>query len=366
MFAAYTGSVLAGLPRDTREPGPTFVQDQFAGPPVSETECAFLAGVGMTLPAVFTPMLATPCSPAFDSPDHIFEVKWDGVRTLAFCEPGSTRLFSRTGREVTHQYPEFSSLHEHLRVGDAVFDGEIVALDLQGRPSFELLQKRINLSRPADISRGVERIALDLVLFDQVFGEGEWRGNLPLSTRLEMLETSVTFGGRVLRSEPIPTHGKALFEAASARGLEGIVAKQTMSPYLPGKRTKNWLKIKTVLEADFVIGGWTPGLGGRGGTLGALLAGVWDEAGLLYVGSVGTGLTEKTLVSMRDRLIEIETPQSPFLQKGVSKGARWARPELVCRVEYRELTQGLKLRAPSFKGLRPDKAPEDCRLSDLL
>lgn len=310
-------------------------------------------------------MLATLAKHPFDSPEYLYEVKWDGVRTLAFCERGSTRLFSRTGREVTHQYPEFSRLHTRLRVNNAVVDGEIVALDPGGRPSFERLQGRINLSRPSDISRGVERIQLDLVLFDQVFSEDNWVKDLSLVKRREILASSVHFEERVLLSDAISTHGQALFDAAQERGLEGIVAKKQKSSYLPGKRTGDWLKFKSVMHADCVIGGWTPGLGSRGGSLGAVLVGLYDGAALIYVGSVGTGFTDKTLATVRSRLAEIEIPQSPFSQKIVVKGARWVRPQLVCEVEYREVTSGLKLRAPAFKGLRFDKEAQDCRLSQL-
>lgn len=319
----------------------------------------------MNLPPPFKPMLATLADSAFDSPEHLFEIKWDGVRTLAFCEKDSTRLFSRTGRDVTRQYPEFSQLHTLLKVRDAVLDGEIVALDPEGRPSFGLLQKRINLSRSSDIRRGAENTQLDLVLFDLVFSEGEWRGGLPLSRRKEMLSDSMTFEERVLESDAIPTHGKALYEAVCERGLEGIVAKRALSAYLPGKRSRDWLKIKMVSSADCVIGGWTQGLGGRGNSIGALLVGVYDDERLIYVGSVGTGFSQKTLAMVRSRLEALESPQSPFSEKLPIKRARWVYPELVCEVEFRELTGGLKLRAPSFKGLRPDKAPEDCRLSEL-
>lgn len=311
-------------------------------------------------------MLATLGEGPFDSADHLFEVKWDGVRTLAFCEAGVTRLFSRTGREVTHQYPEFSELHKQLGRSNAVLDGEIVALDSAGRPSFERLQNRINLARPGDISRGVERIQLDLVLFDQLFSDDRWLGDLTIENRVALLESSVLFEERVLKSDSIPEHGKALFDAACERGLEGIVAKKRGSHYFPGKRTRDWIKIKSVSRADCVIGGWTPGLGGRGGSLGALLVGVYGPEGLVYIGSVGTGFTDRTLSEVRGRLEKVEAAQSPFSQPVAVKGARWVRPELVCEVEYRELTSGKKLRAPSFKGLRTDKAPEDCLLADLV
>jgi len=314
---------------------------------------------------MFTPMLASLLAEPFDSYEHWFEVKWDGVRALAFCERGSTRLFSRSGREMTHSYPEFADLHRNVGLDNAVLDGEIVALDENGRPSFELLQQRINLSRPTDINRGVGRVQLDLVMFDLVFVNGEWIGRKPLNERLERLGASIEFEGRILRSEPVPTHGVALFEAARDRALEGVVAKRVSSPYLPGKRTKDWLKIKVVHSVDCVIGGWTTGLGSRGQSLGALLAGVYDGRDLIYIGSVGTGFTDRALGLVKDRLEDLEAPSCPFKIDPKINGARWARPQQVCEVEYREFTTGMKLRAPSFKGLRYDKSPEVCDLAQF-
>lgn len=310
-------------------------------------------------------MLPTLVSEAFDSPDHLFEVKWDGVRVLAFCDEASTRLYSRSGRECTRQYPEFCNLHERLGIPNAVLDGEIVALDENSRPSFEFLQSRINLSRPSDIARGVERVALDLVLFDLVFAAGEWIGGLPLTDRVDRLSGGVSFGGRVLRSEPIAGHGCALFEAAKAKGLEGIVAKAMASHYIPGRRTRDWLKIKTIFDIDVVIGGWSAGLNSRSSSLGALQVGAYDaESKLRYLGAVGTGFKDRDLDSLKARLEAIKCPTSPFDDKVPLRTVRWVKPELVARVEYRELTKAPRLRAPSFKGLRTDKLPQECLLPE--
>lgn len=281
---------------------------------------------------------------------------------LAFCDHGGTRLISRTGRDITHLYPEFKDLHTRVRPGAVVLDGEIVALDEAGRPSFEVLQKRINMARPADIKRAARQQPLHLVLFDLLFAHGRWLGNLPLTERLESLGAAVRFGGPILRSEQIAQHGLALFEAARARGLEGVVAKRSASHYVPGKRSRDWLKIKTVYDLDCVVGGYTAGNNSRSGSLGALLLGVYDETGLRYVGSVGTGFDEATLAALRRGLDGIRRDLSPFSGPVPVRGARWVEPCLVCKVEYRELTAAGKLRAPSFKGLRDDKGPQECRL----
>lgn len=303
-------------------------------------------------------MLAATADEPFDSPDHLFEVKWDGVRTLAFCEAGRTRLFSRTGRDVARQYPEFADLHSRLKVQNAVFDAEIVALDA-GRPSFERLQSRINLARETDIRRRVEKVPLDLVMFDVVFARDEWIGSEALQDRLEQLGSCFEFGDRVIKSQAVSDNGIALFQAARERGLEGIVAKRLGSHYLPGKRSRDWLKIKIARRIDCVIGGWTPGRGSRG-SLGAVLVGVWSGGELKYIGSVGSGFNDKSLSDVYAALCQIEIAESPFANRVDLKGVRWARPELVCEVEYREVTSASRLRAPAFKGLRSDKRPEDC------
>ncbi|MEO7803514.1 MAG: non-homologous end-joining DNA ligase [Actinomycetota bacterium] len=318
------------------------------------------------MPAVFTPMLATAVVLPFDSDEFLFEVKWDGVRTLAFCEPGRTRLFSRSKREVTHQYPEFTHLHELLKCETAVLDGEIVALDTAGKPSFERMQQRIGLTRPSDVRRGTETVALDFVVFDLVFRDGDWLGSRPLQERLSSLVGSVDFGGRVLPSQTVPSSGIALFEAAAARDLEGIVGKRVTSTYMPGKRSKDWLKIKVVHTLDCVIGGWTPGAGYRSGAMGALLLGVQAEDGLRYIGNVGTGFTDRSLADVHSQLKAIETQASPFSELISGKNNHWVSPEMVCEVEYREITSGFRLRAPSFKRLRSDKSASDCHLSQEL
>lgn len=312
------------------------------------------------LPPVFEPMLPTSTTDPFDSPEFLYEVKWDGVRVLAFCDAEGTRLISRTGRDVTFQYPELSDLHTRLLAGPVVLDGEIVALDEAGRPSFGHLQKRINLARPGDIARAAQQ-PLDLVLFDLLFAGGRWLGGLPLEERIDRLGDAVEFGGRIMRSEAIPEHGLALFEAARSRGLEGIVAKRRSSHYVPGKRTRDWLKIKTVHDLDCVVGGFTPGNNSRAGSLGALLLGLYDHGALRYVGAVGTGFDEPTLAALRAGLGEITAERSPFGEEVPVRSAVWVEPVLVCKIEYRELTGAGKLRAASFKGLRNDKPPADCR-----
>lgn len=318
------------------------------------------------LPEVFTPMLATSAERPFDSPEYWFEVKWDGVRVLAFCKSGGTRLYSRTHREITHQYPEFADLHTRLSIENAVFDGEIFAPDEKGRPSFELLQQRIGLTRPSDVRRAVAVVPVQMVCFDLPFAGGKWVSELPLADRFERLSSALSFEGRILKAEPVPERGIPLFEAAQENDLEGIVAKQISSKYLPGKRTRAWMKIKALNRIDCVIGGWSPGRGSRTGSFGSLMLGLYGDGELTYIGSVGTGFTDTSLRHLLGELERLEADRSPFDKPPPVPGARFLKPELVCEVEYREMTTGLRLRAPSYKGLRTDKAAEDCRIEEVV
>lgn len=312
------------------------------------------------LPPFFPPMMAGTAPAPFDSPDHWFELKWDGVRVLAFCEAGRTRLYSRTGREVTSLYPEAAGLHARLSVADAVVDGEIVALD-GGIPSFQKIQRRLGLTRPGDVRRMAAEVPVSVVCFDLVVAGGEWIGALPLEERHRRLEDALAPGGPVTLSTPVLHAGVAFFHAAEERGLEGIVAKRLSSPYVPGRRTRDWLKVKTSKHLDCVVGGWSPGEGSRRGSFGSLLVGLHDAEGhLRYVGSVGTGFDERTLDALAAGLEALETSVCPFAERPPVPGARWVRPELVCVVEYREMTDARRLRAPSFKGLRTDKQPQEC------
>lgn len=324
------------------------------------------------LPAVFKPMLATLSDAPFDSPEHLFEVKWDGVRTLAFCDSSTTRLYSRSERETTATYSEFSEMHRRLKVADAVLDGEIIAMSDDGRPSFELIQQRIGLVRPGDVRRGQAMVPLEFVVFDVVFADGEWLKDLPLSGRMELLDQTLEFDGPVRRSQVTEAEGVALFNVAVERGLEGIVAKRAASPYVPGRRSRDWTKIKGVQSLSAVVGGWTPGDGSRSPYFGALLMGMYDDEGrFTFVGAVGTGFKQKTLAELRPLLDELRTEECPFHDPPGSgdakriRDAEWVTPAIVCEVEYREITSQIRLRAPSFKGFRTDLSPRDSRLGEV-
>jgi bifunctional non-homologous end joining protein LigD len=318
------------------------------------------------------PMLATLVDKAFDGEDWIFELKWDGVRAFALCNTETT-LFSRNDRNITATYPELARLHERVVGIDAMIDGEIVAMS-NGRPSFESLQSRINLQDKTAVTKAMKEFPVTYIAFDLLYMDGRSLVTMPVEDRKQLLQELIVPSERVLVSQAEATEGRAIFQLAQSQNLEGIVAKKLGSPYRPGKRTKEWLKIKSTYEADVVIGGWTKGEGGRSGTLGALLVGAYDDGALRFIGSVGTGFSDRTLTSLMASLRAVEDERCPFSQDPSGtrsrfgkpvKGATWTRPELVAQVEFRELTSTGKLRAPSFKGLREDKAPKDCLFEDL-
>jgi bifunctional non-homologous end joining protein LigD len=319
------------------------------------------------------PMKATLTKEAFDDDRYIFEFKWDGIRAIAICTE-DTMLVSRTRRNITKTYPELGSIHQQLAALDAIVDGEIVALD-DGRPSFERLQQRMNLQNERDIQRMIKKCPVTFVAFDLLYMDGKDLTSLPVERRKELLNEIVVPTPKLTVSPHERTVGKTMFEIAKERRLEGIVAKRLGSPYRPGRRTKEWLKIKSIHDADVVIGGWTPGEGSRSARFGALLVGAYDGDDLVFLGAVGTGFNEKMLDTLMPSLLEHEIDKAPFAG-GVDavRGGRfgkpirnphWTEPVLVSRVEYRELTAGHHLRAPSFKGLRTDKPPTECTLDDL-
>jgi bifunctional non-homologous end joining protein LigD len=283
-------------------------------------------------------------------------------------------LVSRTGRNMTAGYPELSRLHEQLVARDAILDGEIVAME-DGRPSFERLQGRMNLQSAGDIAKAVKAIPITYIVFDVIYLDGRSLVDTPVEKRKELLAELVVASSLVQVSPYVTGEGRALSEASKAQNLEGIVAKKLGSPYRPGKRTREWLKIKTVFEADVVVGGWSPGEGGRSDTFGALLVGAMADEGLRFLGAVGTGFSDRALRDLMPKLRDYRQADSPFagdtrqLSTGrfgkTIKNPQWIRPELVARVEFRELTSGDRLRAPSFKGLRNDKSPEECTYGDV-
>jgi bifunctional non-homologous end joining protein LigD len=290
-------------------------------------------------------------------------VKWDGIRALASISGGRIKLEVRSGRDVTHRYPELSALGRALGTTEVVLDGEIVALDpATGRPSFERMQRRMHVESDSAIRRLRQDVPVTYVIFDLLWLDGRPTTGLPFSERRKLLEALNLAGPSWHTPATHPGEGRALLEATAASGLEGVVAKRLDSAYEPGTRTKSWLKIKNHLAQEFVVGGWLPGEGSRG-RLGALLLGVYQEDGnLCFAGRVGTGFTDAELtrlVKLLDPLRRDTTPFDPPPPKPVLKEGIWVEPELVVEVAFTEWTNVGILRHPSYKGQRDDKDPRE-------
>jgi bifunctional non-homologous end joining protein LigD len=305
-------------------------------------------------------MLATPLDRPFSRPGWLFELKYDGVRTLASVRHGKLLLRSRKGRDETARYPEARALVDAMSVGDAVVDGEIVALDAEGRPSFQRLQSRINLGSD-DVERARRRVPVTLVAFDVLYASGRDLRGLPLERRKLILRAMIHPSPGVLVADHVETEGEALFAMLRDQGLEGMVGKRADSRYESGRRSAAWVKVKAWNTQDCVICGYTAGRKGRG-PLGALVLGVFDQDAVLrHAGQVGSGFDESTLRRLREQLDAITTGKSPLHPApATDQAVTWVRPELVCEVRYSEWTAAGTLRQSSFRGLRTDVSPEDC------
>jgi bifunctional non-homologous end joining protein LigD len=310
------------------------------------------------MPASVSPMLATLIDKPFSDPGWLFEIKWDGARTLAWVEDGEVRLRSRAGNEVTHQYPELASLPQHLNVKQAILDGEIVVLDETGRSEFERMQQRMNVQRPSpDL---LSRYPVTYFLFDLLYCDGFDLREVPLLARKKFLRRILDPGREFRFSDHQLEKGKELFELARQQDLEGIVGKRVDSFYA-STRSPSWVKLKATKTLDAVVGGWTAPRGSRT-HFGSLLLGLYQGKALRFVGHAGTGMDERTRDLLMKRLRELEIDKCPFDKiPETNEQAFWARPELVAHVRYIGWTQEPRLRAPVFLGLRKDVRPEECR-----
>jgi bifunctional non-homologous end joining protein LigD len=312
-------------------------------------------------------MLATLVDEPFDNDDWLFEIKWDGYRAIAFIEGDSLRLVSRNQNDLTKAYPELQEIPQHVRARTAILDGEIVALDEQGRPSFGLMQRRTGVGEGGRrIRRTREDIPVMYYVFDLLYLDGYNLMRVDLEKRKELLASILAPGDCLKFSDHYVGRGVDLFRAAAERGLEGIVAKQRRSCYLP-KRSQEWLKIKITRRQECVIGGYTDPRGSRE-NFGSLVLGLYDEKDrLIHVGHAGSGFTGKSHAEMWQRLERLKVAKSPFFGKVEStRPVHYVRPELVAEIKFTEWTHEgesgtVKMRAPVFQGLRFDKKPEECR-----
>jgi bifunctional non-homologous end joining protein LigD len=308
------------------------------------------------MPERLLPMLAGAGDLPRDESRWSFEVKWDGVRAIAYVKPGRLRLESRNLNEITDAYPEVRGILRDLGMREAVFDGEIVAFDDGGKPSFERLQRRMHVTSPSAVRRLSASAPVVYAIFDVLYLDGHTLMALPYDERRARLE-QLGLGGPAWRVPAAhPGRGQGLLDATGAQGLEGVVAKRLDSRYEPGRRTGAWVKIKHTRRQELVICGWLPGDGRRTDRIGALLMGVWENDQLRYAGRVGTGFTERTLTDLAQRLAPLRRDDSPFdAAPKLPRNAVFAEPELVAEIEFREWTSEGVMRAPSYKGLRDDK-----------
>ncbi|GAA3797437.1 hypothetical protein GCM10022226_16000 [Sphaerisporangium flaviroseum] len=313
------------------------------------------------LPA-YTPMLAQigplPAPAEDDAWGH--EMKWDGVRALAYIENSALKLISRSGKDVTVAYPELYALAGAVDGHDVVLDGEIVAFDDAGRPSFSALQPRMHQRRDERVRKLAQTTPVTYMLFDILHLDGDSSIALPYVQRRELLESVVSAGARWQVPAWFRDDGAHALELSRQLGMEGIVSKRLQSPYRPGRRTPEWTKVKNFRAQEAVIAGWTPGRGRRSSTIGSLLLGVHEGDQLLYAGNVGTGFTEDTLHELSEILAPLSRATSPFdgpVPREQAKDARWVDPVLVGEVQYAEWTPDGRLRHASWRGLRDDKDP---------
>jgi len=318
------------------------------------------------MPERIVPMLARAAEAPPDGEGWGFEIKWDGVRAIAYCSPAEVRLESRNLNDISDSYPEIARIDRSLGSHRAVLDGELVAFDADGRPSFGKLGQRMHVASREQARKLARRTPVTYLIFDLLWLDGHSLMGLPYAERRERLRALALTGASWQTPEHVVGHGAELLRASAEQQLEGIVAKRLDSVYEPGRRGGSWLKIKTISRQEFVIGGWITGKGRRRGTIGALLLGVHEPDGALrYVGRVGTGFTDAELERLRDALAPLESDRSPFSAgEPAPRASVFCRPELVAEVEFTEWTAAGNIRHPSYKGLREDKTPAEVLRED--
>jgi bifunctional non-homologous end joining protein LigD len=339
----------------------------FSDLPADAAEIDFDKAIEAPMPGAIEPMMATLAEGPFSHPDWLFEIKWDGIRAIAYVTSEGVRLMTRRGNDCTAQYPELANIRRELDARECIVDGEIVAYDDQGIPNFHILQQRMNLQRSADIQRAQAEIPVGLELFDLLYLDGRDVRKLPLAQRKALLRRIVQPKGFVFYSDHVEGEGKAFYQAAVERDLEGLVAKEKNSPYLAGKRSKHWLKLKATKEMDCVIGGWTEGQGARK-AMGSVVLGLYQPGGrLCFVCNAGSGFDQRTIDHTLELLGPTEIPKHPFARKPEPpERYHWVEPRYVCQIKYSNFTPEGFVRHPVFLALRPDKAPNDCLLENEL
>jgi DNA ligase D-like protein (predicted ligase)/DNA ligase D-like protein (predicted 3'-phosphoesterase) len=306
-------------------------------------------------------MMARTAEKPFNDPDWLFEVKWDGIRAIAYVGE-DLKIRSRNDKELSKNFPELSELKD--LISRVVLDGEIIVMK-GGKVDFQLVSQRNQVKNQRDIEYLRAKNPATYVIFDILEKEGKSLIDNPLSERLDILNFSLQSGNFIIKSKPVKENGIDYYEAAIAKGLEGIMAKRSESIYQPGVRSGDWLKIKEVKDCDCVIFGYTPGEGSRSDTFGALLLGLYDNGKPTYIGRVGTGFSDEQLKTIKTTLEKLETNEKWFDEPDIPVGSQWVKPTLVAKIGYQNLTNDERLRAPRFQGFREDKPPELCSINQV-
>jgi len=294
-------------------------------------------------------MLAYSSDP-FESPEHLYEIKWDGTRCILFVKGNQVRLQNRRLIDITYRYPELSTIHQAIKAKEAILDGELIVLT-EGKSDFSKLQQREHVSDSLKTELYAERMPVTYMAFDILYSNGNMHVHVPLTSRKELLQRLLNESPYLAESRYIQEKGKSFFEQAMEHGLEGVMAKRADSPYLIGKRSRYWLKIKPKHSAICHVVGYTYGKGSREQLFGALAVATREEEQLVYRGTVGSGFTEPDMKPILRRLKAREVSSPPLDMPHERTQIRWIQPDLKCKVVFREITSGGRFRAPVFRGM---------------
>ncbi len=325
-------------------------------------EVAAIPGVRqVSFPSTFVPMLAALSEIAFTKSGWIYEPKMDGIRGVSLFKDGKAKILSRRNLDLTSQYPALANELSGLLNIDVVVDGEIIALNESGRPSFQHLQQRMNLTRDADVQRAEQMVPAYYFVFDIMQVGSYSLLGVKLAERKKILRRVLQESSRVRILQHFDDDGILAYEACVDNGFEGIVAKRMDAVYEPGRRSPGWIKLKAQQTAEFVLGGFTPGDGWRASTFGSLLLGYYDDSGkFIYAGSVGTGFDDRLLRETMRRIDPLRTTKCPFLHRPVEKrDALWLDPQVIVEIKFMDWTRDGHLRTPVFLRFRDDKVPSE-------